>query len=363
MPSVPRKATQFHAVQNRADYATRLPVQNNIKSNKTWFAMQNDMVPNPAPSKEAIYQEISKMRPKRALTRRIVVASQTGDLKTLRKILWGNRRVSVNRMYRKSKKSAALTPLCWAALNGHVGIVECLLDGVAEDPEQIELRLLEELSMVLRGEKAPVEQPSLTKPSLAKSSYATTWGSSMSSMGSQSLTRTANIETCDSEGRTALMLATYGGHFNVVCALLERGSKILVVDRYGRNVLDYTRQNKSKEIKDVIKNTLRERHAIELQLQKEEELRMKEYFAAILKRVAGGSKKNQLKTGKNKSILKRKQRPMTAPNFGRRRNNNKSFWKTGRSNKTVYQTTTHPSGRRRPHTAQRAISRYALPST
>ena len=163
MPSVPRKATQFHAVQNRADYATRLPVQNNIKSNKTWFAMQNDMVPNPAPSKEAIYQEISKMRPKRALTRRIVVASQTGDLKTLRKILWGNRRVSVNRMYRKSKKSAALTPLCWAALNGHVGIVECLLDGVAEDPEQIELRLLEELSMVLRGEKAPVEQPSLTK--------------------------------------------------------------------------------------------------------------------------------------------------------------------------------------------------------
>jgi len=159
------------------------------------------------------------------------------------------------------------------------------------------------------------------------------------------------------------MLATYGGHFNVVCALLERGSKILVVDRYGRNVLDYTRQNKSKEIKDVIKNTLRERHAIELQLQKEEELRMKEYFAAILKRVAGGSKKNQLKTGKNKSILKRKQRPMTAPNFGRRRNNNKSFFNTGRSNKTVHQTTTHPSGRRRPHTAQRAISRYALPST
>ena len=157
------------------------------------------------------------------------------------------------------------------------------------------------------------------------------------------------------------MLAAYGGHFNVVCALLERGSKILVVDRYGRNVLDYTRQNKSKEIKDVIKNTLRERRAIELQMQKDEELRMKEYFAAILKRVAGGSKKNQLKTG-NRSILKRKQRPMTAPNVGRRKNNNRSFFNAGRSNKTVYQTTTNPSERRRPHTAHRAISRYALPS-
>ena len=189
--------------------------------------------------------------------------------------------------------------------------------GLTEDPNSIERKLLEEMSMVLRGERAPLEPSSnsLSKPSLTQSSYATSWGSSVSSLASQSFTRTAKIDACDSEHRSPLMLAVYGGHLNVVGALLARGSKILNVDRYGRNCMHYSHQNKRKDILDVLKNTLRERRAIEYELKLAETQRLKEYFAAILRRVAAGGNK----TTAAKKSNRRKQRPMTAP--GNRRKN------------------------------------------
>jgi hypothetical protein len=324
-------------LKNHSDYITRLPPYTPVSdgSRRQWKLMERDLLPVPAPSKELINKEISHLKPKRAGFRQIVLACQTGDVKTLRKLLWSNKRLSLNRKYGDPGKSAKLTPLCWAALNGHLDVVECLLDGLIEDPNKIEMRILEEMSMILRGERAPLDRPSLVKPSLAKSSYASTWGSSISSIGSQSLTRTANIEMCDSEGRTPLMLATYGGHLEVVCTLLEHGSKILIVDGCGRNVLHYARQNKRNDINDVIKNTLRERQAIKLQLKLQEEARLKEYFAAILRRVAAGGKKKN--NEKNKFSAIRKQRPMTAP-FNRRKI------------KKVTQ---------KPHTSHSQFSRYA----
>ena len=345
---------------NHDDYRGRLPPYiptASDSSRREWKLMQDQYLPDPPPSKAALEKEFNKLGAKRAVFRRIVLASQTGDVKTLRKLLWANRKVSLNKKYgedsRKLKGSGAkLTPLCWAALNGHLDVVTCLLDGVSDDPVQTELTMLEDLSKVLRGEKSPgplsSRHPSLAQSSLltqsssvfsskslAKSSYASTSSSSMfgSSMfgsstfgsstmlsSSKPLTRTANKELCDTEGRTPLMLATYGGHLDVVCSLLERGSKMNPVDRYGRNVLDYARQKRADDIMNVLIDTRRERKAHAMEMQREEEARLKEYFAAILARVAegggggGGSKKNG---GANK-ISMRKQRPMTAPSFRRR---------------------------------------------
>jgi len=91
------------------------------------------------------------------------------------------------------------------------------------------------------------------------------------------------------------------------------------VDRYGRNVLDYARQKRADDIMNVLIDTRRERKAHAMEMQREEEARLKEYFAAILARVAegGGGSKNKKNGGANK-ISMRKQRPMTAPSFRRR---------------------------------------------
>ena len=114
------------------------------------------------------------------------------------------------------------------------------------------------------------------------------------------------------------MLATYGGHLDVVCCLLERGSEMTPVDRCGRDVFDYARQKRADDIMNVLIDTRRERKAHAMEMQREEEARLKEYFAAILARVAeGGGSKNK-KNGGAKKISMRKQRPMTAPSFRRR---------------------------------------------
>ena len=110
---------------------SRLPIYTPTASDHSrqqWKLMQRELLSDPPLSKNEIEENLSKLQPKRAVYRRIVLTSQTGNLKQLRRLLWAHRRVNLNKTY-GPPQSAKLTPLCWAALNGHVSIVECLLDG------------------------------------------------------------------------------------------------------------------------------------------------------------------------------------------------------------------------------------------
>ena len=317
-----------HTRSNPSDYRSRLPPyypSASDASRRQWNLMNEKFLPDPAPSLEEINSQISKLSTKKAIHRRIVLASQTGNLKNLRKLMWKHRKVSLNKPYGEPN-TALLTPLCWASLNGHTEVVNCLLDGIMEDPDALEMRMLEQLSMVMRGEAAPTTPSSSTLLQSSSSvlsvsqsqpnnsiylSNTSTWASSSMGSLSQSMTRTANPEIRDSEGRTALMLATYGQHLSIVQSLLDHGAKIMHVDRYGRTAFDFARQSNQNEITQMLKNTLRERRAHELQMKLDEEAKMKEYFAAILRRVAaGGGNKDKKKSTKSN---RRKQRPMTAP--------------------------------------------------
>lgn len=349
-----------HVKQNPASYRSRLPNFSQTASQKTqreWRDMQIYFLPKPPKSERQFELEVSRLPMRRQVQRRIVKAAQCGEAQALLRLLREHRRAKLNRAYshyathdrltrsgkkKRVKSGPKLTPLSWAALNGHADCARMLVDGVPG--ETFPGVFLYSESTVMPGGSAilPPQLQQLAKfgkpsPSMHSqesgmgltarfpSTWASTNMSSTSSLGlggeGQRVPR-ADIEASDPEGRTALMLAVYAGHANVVKVLLERGADILKGDKCSRNSVNYAAQSNRLKIEAMLKNELEARKQAEAKRKLEEEKLLKEYYARIMKQkkrpgTAGGSRR---KTTRRARPLRKlfDGRPATA-SWGRRR--------------------------------------------
>jgi ankyrin repeat protein len=62
----------------------------------------------------------------------------------------------------------------------------------------------------------------------------------------------ADVNDLTETGRTALMLAAYWGHANIVQLLLEKGADVNVKDKDGYTAVDYARSQKHKGIEEMV---------------------------------------------------------------------------------------------------------------
>ena len=148
-----------HVRQTPRSYRTRLPrkdpksnrfLNNNIsrRSEREWRDMQVYFLPKPPKSDWQFEIEVGRLPLRRQLQRRVVKHAQCGEAAALLRLLREHRRVKLNRAYghygfhdrltrtgkkKRGKGGPKLTPLSWAALNGHADCARMLLDGVPED--------------------------------------------------------------------------------------------------------------------------------------------------------------------------------------------------------------------------------------
>ena len=62
-----------------------------------------------------------------------------------------------------------------------------------------------------------------------------------------------NVNEKNSDGQTALMLASYSGHIDTVKLLLKQGAYINVVDKYGDSALSWAAAEKHTDIVQLLK--------------------------------------------------------------------------------------------------------------
>ena len=369
-----------HVRQTPRAYRERLPrkdpktnrwLNNNIsrRSEREWRDMQIYFLPKPLKSDRQFEIEVARLPLRRQLQRRIVKHAQCGQATDLLRLLRDNRRVKLNRAYghyafhdrltrtgkkKRGKQGPKLTPLSWAALNGHADCVRMLLDGVpGDDFPGVFLFSESTVGSALDGGSAILPQQlqrlaSFTKPSPSMASstvsrvggilgsgsnvFPSTWAStnvtSTSSIGGSRLFEQprvprADIEAVDDEGRTALMFAVYAGHADVVKVLLERGADILRGDKCYRSSLSYAKQSNRLKIEAMLKNELQRRKHVEAERKLEEERQLRDYYARIMKQ----KKRPSTATGSVRRSTTRKARPLrklfdgrpSTASWGRRR--------------------------------------------
>ena len=290
--------------------------------------MQIYFLPKPLKSDRQFEIEVARLPLRRQLQRRIVKHAQCGQATDLLRLLRDNRRVKLNRAYghyafhdrltrtgkkKRGKQGPKLTPLSWAALNGHADCVRMLLDGVPGDdfpgvflfsestvgsawmvdPQSSHNSSSDWLHSLSRHHPASSTVSRVggilgSGSNVFPSTWASTNVTSTSSIGGSRLFEQprvprADIEAVDGEGRTALMFAVYAGHADVVKVLLERGADILRGDKCYRNSLSYAKQSNRLKIEAMLKNELQRRKHVEAERKLEEERQLRDYYARIMK--------------------------------------------------------------------------------
>jgi ankyrin repeat protein len=121
------------------------------------------------------------------------------------------------------------TPLDEASFEGHVQVVKVLLEHGADTEAKNLIGRTPLHSACYQGHLAVVNE--LRNPSNSN-------GAPSSILGKRKSRGGADIEAKDSHGNTPLQLASRGGHWTVVKALLSGGAEILVANNYGALLID-----------------------------------------------------------------------------------------------------------------------------
>eukprot|EP00136_Aspergillus_niger_P004837 XP_001395174.2 hypothetical protein ANI_1_1346104 [Aspergillus niger CBS 513.88] len=145
--------------------------------------------------------------------------------KPVRKLLLGTKRMEMNS--RDSEKS--LTPLSWAARNGHEAVVKLLLE-----TKKVDINSKDSTGWTPLFFAAMMGREAIVKLLLE--------------------TEKVDINIKDSEGRTPLSLAAENGHEAVVKLLLETKTDINIMDSKGRTPLSWAAENGHEAVVKLLQN-------------------------------------------------------------------------------------------------------------
>ena len=163
--------------------------------------------------------EVAPLNEIRRLGTELILSARMGDVEQAKILLSGGAPVSF-------KDAGGWTALTWAASEGHIEVIDLLLEVKPASPEG-EVKADE-----------PEEEP--TEPEMGNS--ALHWAAFKGHVHIvwRLLTNGHSPRTLDSEGNTALHLASTGNHLLIVQTLLSQGGDVAAKNAYGNAPLQLT---------------------------------------------------------------------------------------------------------------------------